>query len=229
MKSALRCLASSRLKVPQLGRGSRRLCRFAITGRLVRHDGNPSGTAPARDRWRQLSRCGFADKDCALVALVRHLRQGLRKSDRGLYRRAHVHRSGSVYRGNAAWKLSGNDGPDRNVADARLLQNRACAAWLEQTRMAGGLRALYWKGVRNTIPQEAWSARTRRKKVTDVVVIGAGPAGVIAALRAAELGAHTELIARAEFGPRLGAYAGRLGAVTIGPGVESDERRKSGH
>jgi dihydrolipoamide dehydrogenase len=36
--------------------------------------------------------------------------------------------------------------------------------------------------------------------VTDVVVIGAGPAGVIAALRAAELGAHTELIARAEFG-----------------------------
>jgi pyruvate/2-oxoglutarate dehydrogenase complex dihydrolipoamide dehydrogenase (E3) component len=36
--------------------------------------------------------------------------------------------------------------------------------------------------------------------VTDVVVIGAGPAGVIAALRTAELGAHTELIARAEFG-----------------------------
>ena len=36
--------------------------------------------------------------------------------------------------------------------------------------------------------------------MTDVVVIGAGPAGVIAALRAAELGAHTELIARAEFG-----------------------------
>ena len=37
---------------------------------------------------------------------------------------------------------------ERNVADARLLQNRACAARLEQTRMAGGLRALYRKGVR---------------------------------------------------------------------------------
>jgi pyruvate/2-oxoglutarate dehydrogenase complex dihydrolipoamide dehydrogenase (E3) component len=34
----------------------------------------------------------------------------------------------------------------------------------------------------------------------DVVVIGAGPAGVIAALRAAELGARTELLARGEFG-----------------------------
>jgi len=34
----------------------------------------------------------------------------------------------------------------------------------------------------------------------DVVVIGAGPAGVIAALRAADLGAKTSLIARDEFG-----------------------------
>jgi len=34
----------------------------------------------------------------------------------------------------------------------------------------------------------------------DVVVIGAGPAGVLAALRAAELGAHTVLVAREEFG-----------------------------
>src|SRR6516162_5590676 len=41
-------------------------------------------------------------------------------SFRGLERRAHVRRSGSVYRGNAAWNLSGNDGPDRNVADSRL-------------------------------------------------------------------------------------------------------------
>ena len=36
--------------------------------------------------------------------------------------------------------------------------------------------------------------------MTDVVVIGGGPAGVIAALRAAELGARTPLVARAEFG-----------------------------
>src|SRR5262245_48086127 len=34
----------------------------------------------------------------------------------------------------------------------------------------------------------------------DVVVIGAGPAGVVAALRAADLGAKTALIARDEFG-----------------------------
>src|SRR3954451_16549937 len=34
----------------------------------------------------------------------------------------------------------------------------------------------------------------------DIVVIGAGPAGVVAALRAAELGAGTALLARDEFG-----------------------------
>ena len=36
--------------------------------------------------------------------------------------------------------------------------------------------------------------------MTDVVVIGAGPAGMVAALRAADLGAKTGLIARDEFG-----------------------------
>src|SRR5262245_29327201 len=36
--------------------------------------------------------------------------------------------------------------------------------------------------------------------MTDVVVIGAGPAGVVAALRAADLGARTALVARDEFG-----------------------------
>jgi dihydrolipoamide dehydrogenase len=36
--------------------------------------------------------------------------------------------------------------------------------------------------------------------MTRVLVIGAGPAGVLAALRAAELGAHTTLVARADFG-----------------------------
>src|SRR6476659_220432 len=34
----------------------------------------------------------------------------------------------------------------------------------------------------------------------DTVVIGAGPAGVLAALRAADLGARTMLVTRAEFG-----------------------------
>jgi pyruvate/2-oxoglutarate dehydrogenase complex dihydrolipoamide dehydrogenase (E3) component len=37
-------------------------------------------------------------------------------------------------------------------------------------------------------------------KMTDVIVIGAGPAGVLAALRAADLGARTTLVTRAEFG-----------------------------
>lgn len=36
--------------------------------------------------------------------------------------------------------------------------------------------------------------------MTDVVVIGAGPAGVLAALRAAELGARTTLVSSADFG-----------------------------
>ena len=36
--------------------------------------------------------------------------------------------------------------------------------------------------------------------ITDIIVIGAGPAGLIAALRAADLGARTVLVTRAEFG-----------------------------
>jgi dihydrolipoamide dehydrogenase len=54
----------------------------------------------------------------------------------------------------------------------------------------------------------------------DVIVIGAGPAGVLAALRAADLGASTALITRDEFGGmaandgpvpvRTLAYAARL-------------------
>src|SRR5256885_16252914 len=34
----------------------------------------------------------------------------------------------------------------------------------------------------------------------DIIVMGAGPAGVLAALRGADLGARTALVARAEFG-----------------------------
>ena len=36
--------------------------------------------------------------------------------------------------------------------------------------------------------------------MTDIIVIGAGPAGVLAALRAAELGARTVLLTSGEFG-----------------------------
>ena len=36
--------------------------------------------------------------------------------------------------------------------------------------------------------------------MTDIIVVGAGPAGVLAALRAADLGARTTLVTRADFG-----------------------------
>ncbi|MFZ0982861.1 MAG: FAD-dependent oxidoreductase, partial [Pseudolabrys sp.] len=36
--------------------------------------------------------------------------------------------------------------------------------------------------------------------MNDIIVFGAGPAGVLAALRAADLGARTILVTRAEFG-----------------------------
>ena len=38
------------------------------------------------------------------------------------------------------------------------------------------------------------------RDVIDIIVIGAGPAGVVAALRAADLGARTALVTRDEFG-----------------------------
>jgi dihydrolipoamide dehydrogenase len=47
--------------------------------------------------------------------------------------------------------------------------------------------------------------------VSDVIVIGAGPAGVVAAVRAAELGARTELLARTE----LGGMAANDGPVPV--------------
>lgn len=47
--------------------------------------------------------------------------------------------------------------------------------------------------------------------MVDVTVLGAGPAGVIAAIRAAELGARTTLVSRAEFG----GMAGNDGPVPV--------------
>src|SRR4029453_15273325 len=71
-----------------------------------------------------------------VVALVRYFRQGLRESDRGLDRRAQVHRSGPVYRGNTAWNLSGNDGPNRYVPHTGSLPHGPGPAWIKQTRLA---------------------------------------------------------------------------------------------
>jgi pyruvate/2-oxoglutarate dehydrogenase complex dihydrolipoamide dehydrogenase (E3) component len=50
--------------------------------------------------------------------------------------------------------------------------------------------------------------------VIDVLVIGAGPAGVLAALRAADLGARTTLVTRQEFGG-LAAYDGPVPVQTL--------------
>jgi dihydrolipoamide dehydrogenase len=48
----------------------------------------------------------------------------------------------------------------------------------------------------------------------DVIVIGAGPAGVLAALRAADLGARTSIITRNEFGG-MAANDGPVPVLTL--------------
>jgi hypothetical protein len=84
-------------------------------------------------------RGGFADQNCALAALVRYLRQGLCEVDCRFDGRAHRDRSRSVHRGNAAWNVSGNDGPGHYVAHTGSLPDGPASARLKQTRMASGL------------------------------------------------------------------------------------------
>ena len=76
---------------------------------------------------------GFVDQDRALDAIVRHFRQGLCQGDCGFGRRAHVHRSRSLYRGNAARNLSGNDRPDCIVPHTGSLSHGSSSARLKQT------------------------------------------------------------------------------------------------
>jgi pyruvate/2-oxoglutarate dehydrogenase complex dihydrolipoamide dehydrogenase (E3) component len=49
--------------------------------------------------------------------------------------------------------------------------------------------------------------------MTEVIVVGAGPAGAVAALRAGELGARTVLLARDEFGGE-GAWPGNMATAS---------------
>ena len=54
--------------------------------------------------------------------------------------------------------------------------------------------------------------------MSHVIVIGAGPAGVVAALRAADLGASTTLISRDEFGG-MAANDGPVPVRTLAHGL----------
>ena len=58
----------------------------------------------------------------------------------------------------------------------------------------------------------------------DIIVIGAGPAGVLAALRAADLGARTALITRDEFGG-MAANDGPVPVRTLAHAARLCEKR----
>jgi hypothetical protein len=96
---------------------------------------------PACGRGRQLSGRGLPDESCAVAALARHLRQGLRAGHRRLDRRASAHRARSFHCGDTVWDLSGDDGPGGPVADSGLYPDRPCPGGLEQTRMAVRIRS----------------------------------------------------------------------------------------
>ena len=61
--------------------------------------------------------------------------------------------------------------------------------------------------------------------MTDVLVIGAGPAGMIAALCAADLGARVALVARTEFGG-MATNDGPVPVRTLVPGRPADPRSR---
>jgi hypothetical protein len=65
--------------------------------------------------------------------------KGLCEVDCRFDRRAYRDRSRSVHRGNAAWNVSGNDGPGHYVAHTGSLPDGPASARPKQTRMASGL------------------------------------------------------------------------------------------
>src|SRR5258705_13615976 len=66
------------------------------------------------------------------------------------------------------------------------------------------------------VEAETTRSSSEKPKMIDVLVIGAGPAGVLAAPRAADLGARTALLTRTEFGG-MAANDGPVPVRTPGP------------
>src|SRR4029077_4380696 len=77
---------------------------------------------------------------------------------------------------------------------------RSC--WGSSSYVPRVRRALLHRKLRLALPEAAQSESIFETEngMTDVLVIGAGPAGMIAALCAADLGARGALVARTEFG-----------------------------
>ena len=114
-------------------------------GGLARNGRHTRGAAPARDGGWQLSSRRVSDPNRAMAAFAWDFRQGVCRGYGRIERRAHVCRSRSVYCGDAAWHLPGNDRPGGHVANERVIPNGLGAARFIEAAMAGTVKR---KGVR---------------------------------------------------------------------------------
>src|SRR5260370_12413677 len=85
-------------------------------------------------------------------------------------------------------------------ANWRPSEMRSC--WGSSSYAPRVRRPLLHRKLRPALPElrRAKVSFRRRTEMTDVLVIGAGPAGVLAGLRAADLGAQTALVTSGAFG-----------------------------